>query len=87
MDFAKLQTTKTLENPSKKLGAPEGSHPGHRQVGPGGRAAPPGRVKAKACLDPAPGRTHARGAHTRRGRRTAARRSEAGAGQGRRARG
>ena len=23
-------------------------------MGPGGRAAPPGRVKAKACLDPAP---------------------------------
>ena len=43
------------------LGAPEGSHPGHRQVGPGVRAAPPGRVKAKACLDPAPGRAHARG--------------------------
>ena len=40
---------------------PEGSHPGHRQVGPGGRAAPPGRVKAKACLDPTPGRAHARG--------------------------
>ena len=40
---------------------PEGSLPGHRQVGPGGRAAPPGRVKAKACLDPALGRAHARG--------------------------
>ena len=30
-------------------------------MGPGGRAAPPGRVKAKAYLDPAPGRAHARG--------------------------
>ena len=30
-------------------------------MGPGGRAAPPGRVKAKASLDPAPGRAHARG--------------------------
>ena len=30
-------------------------------MGPGGRAAPPGRVKAKAYLDPAPGRAHAHG--------------------------
>ena len=41
-------------------------------MGPGGRAAPPGWVKAKACLDPASGRAHARGAHTRRGVRDAA---------------
>ena len=64
------------------LGLPEGCHPGHRQVGPGGRAAPPGRVKAKACLDPAPGRAHARACATRQRRRTAARRSEAGGARG-----
>ena len=69
MHFSILQTNKTLQKPSKMLDAPEASHPGHQQVGLGGRAAPPGRVKAKACLDPAPGRAHARGARATARRR------------------
>ena len=61
--FCKFAEKLNLIKPQLKARRTRGSHPGHRQVGPGGRAAPPGRVKAKACLDPAPGRAHARSTH------------------------